>query len=178
MNIRRGVVDAAEFNTRILPQLAFHYRRQALNDLEGKRPWLKAFSSTQPDFSEARDSFFTDGSACILILQDHMKLMWLAIVNEELTCSFGMDYITFIANLDTAILGDGLVSKRLTEFTINALDSMAQGIQKAIGVCENTPTNQMFDPVYSFLKAGGLHPFLKAGRQMIVDRRARGTEPM
>jgi hypothetical protein len=59
-------MDRQIFATQTLPQLAIHYRREALKELEEKCPWPKPFTSAQPDWNEARDDFFADGSRCIL----------------------------------------------------------------------------------------------------------------
>lgn len=51
-------IDDTEFYEQWLPRLARFYRGDALNELEDKRPWLKEFSSTNPNLRIARDHFF------------------------------------------------------------------------------------------------------------------------
>ena len=87
----------ADFVTEMLPQLAYHYRRKALKDLEEKCPWLKPFRSAQPILNDARDHFFKDGSDCINKIEKHTELVWLAAVNDALTAWLGLRYTIFLA---------------------------------------------------------------------------------
>ncbi|EON69659.1 hypothetical protein W97_08940 [Coniosporium apollinis CBS 100218] len=92
-------MSESRFLTELLPELALHYRREALKEPEEKCPWLKPFRSAQPDLNEARDHFFKDGSDCINDLEKHTELVRLAAANEELTDEFGLLYIIFMAEL-------------------------------------------------------------------------------
>jgi len=98
-------MDHERFACQTLPQLALHYRRETLKELEGKSPWLKAFTSAQPDWTEARDHFFKDGSGCINDLEKHIELVRLAISNEELTTTGSRKvlYPIFMAQLHVAV---------------------------------------------------------------------------
>lgn len=87
----------ANFQAEILPQLASHYRREALKELEEKCPWLKPFRSVQPALNDARDHFFRDGSDCINNIEKHTELVWLAAVNDALTADWGLRYTVFLA---------------------------------------------------------------------------------
>ena len=87
----------AKFQAEVLPQLASHYRREALKELEEKCPWLKPFRSAQPALNDARDHFFRDGSDCINNIEKHMGLVWLAAVNDALTADWGLRYTVFLA---------------------------------------------------------------------------------
>jgi hypothetical protein len=80
-----------------LPQLARHYHREALKELEDSCPWLKLMTSMQPDLSQVRDLFFKDGSTLIIALENHAQLVHLAAINEALTVSLGTRYIAVIA---------------------------------------------------------------------------------
>lgn len=87
----------ANFQAEMLPQLASHYRREALKELEEKCPWLKPFRSAQPALNDARDHFFRDGSDCINNIEKHTELVWLAAVNDALTAKLGLPYTVFLA---------------------------------------------------------------------------------
>jgi hypothetical protein len=78
------------FKLRIFPELAFHYRCEALRELEGKFPWLKSFRFAEPDLNKARDHFFKDRTDCINNLERHINLARLAAVNERMVRSNGV----------------------------------------------------------------------------------------
>lgn len=96
-------LQVQEFAVETLPLLARHYRREALNELENRSEWLKAFTSRQPDFEDARNQFFRDGSGCVHDLENHIELTRLARANEALTRLFGSVYSLFLSEVHTSV---------------------------------------------------------------------------
>jgi hypothetical protein len=88
-----------DFRREILPELATHYRREALSEHESTHVWIKEFSSASPDFKRAREQYFENGSACITALERYTKLARLSVANEVITQSLGPLYVSFIAAL-------------------------------------------------------------------------------
>jgi len=97
-------IDSETFATQTLPQLALHYHREALKELEGKCLWLQTLTSPDPDWTTARDHFLTDGSGCINDLEKHIKLVRLAIANKALTQRHGLLFPIFMAQLYATII--------------------------------------------------------------------------
>lgn len=62
-----SVLQVGEFASKILPLLARHYRREALDELESRSEWLKASSSTQPDLEDAGNRFLGMAAAACTI---------------------------------------------------------------------------------------------------------------
>ena len=161
-------ISSNKFASEILPQLALHYRREALYELEGKCPWLKVFKSVEPDFNEARKHFFSDGSACMLNLEKYIELMRLATANEDLTYSFGVLYIIFMAKLHAVAGGTTEDKKQLSEDRDRIETSVVDSIQsqrKAIG--KRSSAAGLVDSSDSFLEAG---------QQIVNDSRTQRTE--
>ena len=97
-----GELGYQTFLTQTLPQLAFHYRRKALEELEQKSSWLQTLATAKPDWISAKDDFFKDGTRYIHDLEEHVELIRLANVNEQLTRKFRDLYIIFMAELNAA----------------------------------------------------------------------------
>ena len=156
-----------EFAIEILPQHALHYRREALYELEGKCPWLKVFTSVEPDFNEARDKFFSDGSSCMLNLEKHIELMQLAIANEKLTYKFGVLYIIFMAKLYPVAGG--------TTMNIRKEVGLEDKIEASIEKIKNKR-----DAIGKRSSAAGLvdssDSFLEAGQQIVHEYGTRKTK--
>ncbi|KAL9037364.1 MAG: hypothetical protein Q9214_005736 [Letrouitia sp. 1 TL-2023] len=91
-----------EFVEETLPLLALHCCREALDELESRSEWLKAFTSKQPDFEDARNRFFIYGSGYMQDLENHIELTRLARANEALTRIFGSVYSLFLAEVQTS----------------------------------------------------------------------------
>ena len=98
-------LQVEKFAAETLPQLARHYRREALNELESRSEWLKIFNSRQPDFEDARNRFFGNGSDFVHDLENHVELTSLARANEALTKQFNSIYCLFLAEVHKSAVG-------------------------------------------------------------------------
>lgn len=153
-------MDLKSFEIQILPQLVFHYCREALKDLEGKCQWLKTFTSTQPDWNEARDHFFRDGSGCIHDLEKYIELVRIERANKELTRILGVEYILFMAELDAAGLSGSMAIGRRSAAESGLLDQIL--MMQSSSEDMNT--------------VASIKSFLTAAEETIVDHQAQGAD--
>ena len=155
-------IEYKNFLSYILPQLPLHYRREALENLEQKSPWLKTLASAEPDLISAKDEFFKDGTQCIHDLEEHITLFRLAVANERLTKSYSNLYITFMAEISATKPGptrmfpdwlpDMLTQSQLTMFeqrrkelsesiktegTVGSLDTFYEAAQRILNASQN-----------------------------------------
>lgn len=145
-----------EFVEEKLPLLARHYHRDALNELESRSKWLKAFTSRQSDFEDARNHFFKDGSGCVYDLENHIELTRLARANEALTRLLGSVYSLILAKVHTLFvpLPSEIKKKLPTVEQVFEKDAEIEEMRDRIVEVDNFEQESSRDFLHSFLAAG------------------------
>lgn len=157
-----------EFAEEILPLLALHYRREALNKLESRSEWLKAFTSRQPDLEDARNQFFRDGSGCVHDLENHIELTRLARANEALTKSFSSFYSIFLAYVHSDVFFLPVTSKKYpTVREVSGKDAEMEEVRNKMIEVDQLERQYSRDFVHSFLVAEQAN--IESGRENEQD---------
>ena len=161
--------DAESFAVRKLPLLARHYRREALNEIKIRVEWLKVFTSAQPNFEEARNQFFKNGSGCVRDLESHIELTRLARANEWLTRLFGSFYSLFLAEIHANVNSLPFRKSAAAQDAEKDAEKDAEIEEMRNGMIEveNLETPGSRDIIRSFLDAG--HATVISGRRSALN---------